>query len=62
MSSVFAPLAAIFLVTDQGAAPLPVISVVLALVVLVLVPWYAAEPIEDRAGDREKRWYPQLKF
>jgi len=37
--------------------------VVIALVVLVLVFWFtAAEAAEDRAGDRETRWYPSLKL
>jgi hypothetical protein len=56
---VSAPLAALHLDTDQGAAPPLVILVVIGLVALLLVFWFtAAEPIEDRAGDREERWYP----
>lgn len=63
MSFVSAPWPTGILLIDRlGAAPQLVIPVVIALVVLVLVFWFTAtEPIEDRAGDREKRWYPRLK-
>jgi hypothetical protein len=64
MSFVSAPWpSGILLINGLGAAPLLAIPVVIALVVLVVVFGFtAADPIEDRAGDREERWYPRLKF